>query len=275
MKLSLITINRNNVQGLEKTLRSVLSQTWRAFEYILVDGASEDGSVELVQQRLGLKKAGTFSKDGLSGHWLSEPDTGIYNAMNKGLGLASGAYCLFLNSGDCLAHENVLKEVWDRDPEADIVCGSSQGRLPSGQARRIPAPASFALRDILAGVPHQAEFIKTRCLRTYGGYDERFRLLADFDFNLGACLGGLSYKRMDLLVSTVDLTGRTADPAYARQMREENASIKRKHLPPRVWEDYAYFTDKKGLGNPALQGLIQKPRLFRMVKGLYYLFATR
>jgi len=97
MKLTIITINYNNVAGLQKTLESVFGQTCRAFEYILVDGASADGSKELIEQ---------FSaKADFPFRWLSEPDNGIYAAMNKGIRMAQGEFLHFLNSGDWLVDE--------------------------------------------------------------------------------------------------------------------------------------------------------------------------
>jgi len=87
MKLSIITINRNNKDGLEKTIRSVMAQTCRDYEYIVIDGASTDGSVDIIRQYE--KKISC---------WISEPDKGIYNAMNKGILQAHGNYCIFMNS---------------------------------------------------------------------------------------------------------------------------------------------------------------------------------
>lgn len=100
MRLSIITINYNNIVGLESTVNSVLNQTSKDFEYIVIDGNSSDGSADYLN-----KEEGNFS------YWVSEPDTGIYNAMNKGLKRANGEYLLFLNSGDTLVHEDVLKQV--------------------------------------------------------------------------------------------------------------------------------------------------------------------
>ena len=98
MILSIITINRNNSTGLEKTMRSVASQSFKDFEYIVIDGASTDKSVDVVK-----KYESGFSHL----KWVSEPDNGIYNAMNKGLRMATGDYIQILNSGDCLASENI------------------------------------------------------------------------------------------------------------------------------------------------------------------------
>ena len=102
MKLSIITINFNDAKGLEKTIQSVINQTYKDFEYIVVDGASTDGSVDVIK-----KYSNKLT------HWVSEPDTGIYNAMNKGTRMASGEYCLYLNSGDFLADNDVLEKAFN------------------------------------------------------------------------------------------------------------------------------------------------------------------
>ena len=101
MILTIITINYNNAAGLEKTMQSVLTQTCGDFEYIVVDGGSKDGSTDVIKR---------FEK-GFGGRlcWTSEPDNGIYNAMNKGIVKASGEYLEFLNSGDCLVDDNVVE----------------------------------------------------------------------------------------------------------------------------------------------------------------------
>ena len=114
MKLSIITINKDNAEGLQKTLDSVACQTWHDFEHIIVDGASADSSVDIIRN---------YAADVHSYpvKWLSEPDTGIYNAMNKGIRLANGEYCLFLNSGDYLYNFNVLNEVFSITFTEDIV----------------------------------------------------------------------------------------------------------------------------------------------------------
>ena len=93
MKLSIVTINRNNAKGLEKTMQSVATQTYREFEYIVVDGASSDNSTEIIKaQEAGFAHL----------KWVSEPDSGIYNAMNKGVRMASGDYVQILNSGEAM-----------------------------------------------------------------------------------------------------------------------------------------------------------------------------
>ncbi|MGB8703989.1 MAG: glycosyltransferase, partial [Gillisia sp.] len=96
--LSIITVNLNNLEGLKRTMQSVFEQTWQEFEYIVIDGGSSDGSKEYIE-------ANSAKID----HWVSEPDKGIYNGMNKGIKVANGEYLLFLNSGDELSRRNILQ----------------------------------------------------------------------------------------------------------------------------------------------------------------------
>ena len=112
MTLSIITINFNNVAGLKRTVDSVLHQTADDFEYIIIDGASTDGSREFIE-----------SCSSKLAYWVSEKDNGVYHAMNKGIGHARGDYLLFLNSGDYLNDAEVLARVFNRPLQEDIIYG--------------------------------------------------------------------------------------------------------------------------------------------------------
>ena len=103
-KISIITINYNDKIGLSKTINSVLNQSWQKFEFIVIDGGSNDGGLEVIEQH----------KDKID-YWVSEPDKGVYNAMNKGIKVAKGEYLIFMNSGDTFYDDNVLEKI-------EIVC---------------------------------------------------------------------------------------------------------------------------------------------------------
>ena len=96
-KFSIITVNYNNLEGLKKTVESVKNQTYQKFEYIVIDGGSYDGSLEFIKDN-----------ESLLDYWVSEPDSGVYQAMNKGIEKATGEYLLFLNSGDHFCNTKVL-----------------------------------------------------------------------------------------------------------------------------------------------------------------------
>ena len=118
-RLSIITVNHNDLAGLRKTRDSILSQTFQDFEWIVVDGDSTDGGKDFIQEH----------QEEMA-WWCSEQDNGIYNAMNKGIEHAQGEYLLFLNSGDTLSAPDTLKEVFRTEPDADVVYGDWTEALP-------------------------------------------------------------------------------------------------------------------------------------------------
>lgn len=222
--LTIITINWNNDTGLEKTMSSVLGQVCTDFEYIVVDGASTDGSVDVIKKYA--EKFGDRLK------WVSEKDKGIYNAMNKGIGMASGEYVQFLNSGDCLASPNVtermLKVLKDRDFPT-ILYGNMLKDMPDG---RILRDKCFAGQDITflgfytGTLNHSPAYIKRSLFDKYGLYDESLRIVSDWKWYLQAIvLGEEKPEYTDIDVTLFDMTGisetnKELDKAERRQVLE-------------------------------------------------------
>lgn len=190
MKLSIITINRNNAAGLRKTIESVVSQTFTNFEYIVIDGASTDDSVDVIK-----KYAERIT------YWVSEPDTGIYNAMNKGILKASGEYLLFLNSGDWLCND-VLDKILKNDRYSDIIYGNvfvfNEEKI---WEMKYPFVLSLSFFYFGGNICHQGTFIKREFLIEIGGYDECFRICADYDSYIKAILKGKSFEHVDLFIA--------------------------------------------------------------------------
>ncbi len=168
MKLSIITVNYNNKAGLQKTIDSVVAQTWRDFEWIIIDGGSTDGSKELIEQ---YQQHFSF--------WCSEPDKGVYNAMNKGIEKAQGEYLLFLNSGDALYDEHVLQNVDDLHITADIISGQVE-RMDNHQLLRT-YDKSILMQLYRDTLNHQGTFIK-RTLFDDLRYDESLKVVSDWKF---------------------------------------------------------------------------------------------
>lgn len=199
MKLSIITVNLNNKSGLQKTIDSVISQTYKDFEWIIIDGGSTDGSKELI------KKYSQYIT-----YWVSEPDKGIYNAMNKGIVKAKGEYLLFLNSGDYLINTNIIEQAFPFMNNADFVYGSLQLVNRDGDIKIWDIPidsvtGEFFLNDTM---PHPATFIKKEKLLQYGGYDESYKIAADWKFFMDAILfGNSSLKKMPFVVSVFSEDG--------------------------------------------------------------------
>ena len=231
MTLTIITINRNNAEGLEKTMQSVSSQTCKEFEYIVVDGASTDGSVEIIKS-LAENFSGRL-------RWVSEPDKGIYNAMNKGIGMASGEYVQFLNSGDCLASDNVVERMFsilEQEGKPGILYGNMLKDMPDGRVMR---DRCFAGRDItLLGfyfgtLNHSSAYIRRDLFDRYGKYDENYKIVSDWKWFIQAIiLGEEKPVYTDIDVTLFDMNGisetnKTLDKDERRQVLEElfNPSI--------------------------------------------------
>ena len=170
-KLSIITINYNNLEGLKKTVSSVVDQTYQEFEYIVIDGESTDGS-----------KAYLESQSDAIDIWVSEPDNGIYNAMNKGIMKASGAYLLFLNSGDHLFDDEVLNNNIQYIQKYDLIYFDLQ--MISATSTKIASyPDSLRFSDLYFGsLPHPATFIKKTLFEKVGLYDENLKIVSDWKF---------------------------------------------------------------------------------------------
>ena len=175
--LSIITVVYNNVRDIERTLLSLLNQSYAHIEYILVDGASSDGTLEIIRRY----------QDRLS-KVVSEKDTGIYDAMNKGLALASGDYVLFMNSGDELYAPDTVENVFSTAPNADIYYGETEMYNEAWQSigkRRHSVPEKFTWRSFRFGmtISHQAIYIRRTLTEPY---DRQYQLSADIDWILTA-----------------------------------------------------------------------------------------
>jgi glycosyltransferase involved in cell wall biosynthesis len=234
MKISIITINLNNAVGLKKTILSVLCQTFRDFEFIIVDGGSTDGSYEIISQH-----------DTSLSSWVSEPDNGIYNAMNKGIALAKADYMLFLNSGDSLVNEGVLTEVASRLGVADIVYGNLRiGHKGAYHDHVYPNRLTFSY-FLGYSIGHPATFIKRALFEKVGMYDESMLICADWAFFIRAIgLFKASYQHIELTVAVFHTDGISCLDENRQIMREEQATVLRNEFS--FFEtDYESYRDLK------------------------------
>ncbi len=227
MKLSIITVNLNNAAGLARTLDSAKEQTWRDFEHIVIDGGSTDGSREAIESRAAQ-----------IAHWVSEPDGGIYAAMNKGLRAARGEYVQFLNSGDWLASPGVLERVFGRNEFAeDLLYGNSLRPDGAGGWKELPQPDSLTVARFWGmGLCHQTVFYKREWFGRLGGYDERYRIVADWDFNFRALLAGCTTRHLPFPV--VHYEGRGISATQVDRMEREKEEMRRHRLPDAIYRDY-------------------------------------
>jgi glycosyltransferase involved in cell wall biosynthesis len=176
-KLSVITVVFNDAGHIERTLLSVLNQTYTNIEYIIIDGSSTDGTLPIIK----------LYEDRIA-KLISEPDKGIYDAMNKGLAAATGDYVLFMNSGDEIYAPETVAHIFATATDADIYYGETEMIDDAGNSlgqRRHQAPAQFNWRSFNYGmsVSHQAIYIKRTITEPY---DRQYELSADIDWIIRA-----------------------------------------------------------------------------------------
>lgn len=226
MRFSVITINYNNKEGLEHTIESVLSQTNKDYEYIIIDGGSTDGSMDVIK---------TY-QDHIT-YWLSEKDQGVYHAMNKGVAHAHGDYLIFMNSGDRFYSPDVLSSLYEY--QEDIICGKvlkGDSSRPSGHHKQI-----ISLVDLMrASLPHQAMFIKRELLLKHP-YDEKYKILSDWKFSIETIIFyNCSFRNIDIIVANYDTTGISTNSNGL--LPKERELILKELFPPRITIDYERLT---------------------------------
>jgi glycosyltransferase involved in cell wall biosynthesis len=178
MRVSVITVCKNAVSAIEKTLDSVISQTYPDIEYIVIDGASNDGTLEILEQH----------QDRIA-KIISEPDQGIYSAMNKGIRASSGEYLYFLNADDYLITETTISEVIDylqRHPDCNVVYGNIQVRHSNGNVtlHQPPKPDKILDELVVGALPHQATFTHKNVFEQLGLFNESYKIAADYEWFL-------------------------------------------------------------------------------------------
>lgn len=260
-KISVITINYNNREGLEKTIKSVVSQTYLDMEYIVIDGGSTDGSIEVID---------TYAKH--FAYSCSEQDKGTYDAMNKGIAKATGDYVLFLNSGDVFCNKDVLQSIFGRDAISGQLVIGRQYQLRNGRhksSRKIVVDEineDFLISNTL---PHQATFISRSLLNEIGGYCLDYRIVADWVFWFKAIVDySASVECVDTFVSTMDEEGLSADIAKCRDEMARFLSGRHKSLTKDLWKHIIQQNNDSYMYNRAQRGLIGKI-LVRLALRLY------
>lgn len=226
MKYSIITINYNNRDGLRRTIESVVNQTFRDFEYIIIDGGSTDGSVEVIEEYA----------DRID-YWVSEPDKGIYNAMNKGILQAHGEYLNFMNSGDCFYDEGCLSKVAESVLTADIIVGRDYHRNPqTGGEFRTIFPRQLSMFTFCQKyLPHQSSFFKKEICQSL--YDERYRIVSDWKFYIERIVfDGCSVEFLDEVIAWREQEG--ISTGEAEKSQKERRQVLDELLPVGIKKDY-------------------------------------
>jgi len=231
MKLSIITINYNNAAGLQKTIQSVCNQTSQEFEYFVIDGGSTDDSTDVIKNYE--LKINNF-------RWISEKDNGIYHAMNKGIKMAQGEYVQFVNSGDCLASDDVTeKMITELNANVSILYGNMLKLQPHGILRdKCFAGRKPTMLDFYRGtLNHSSAYIKRSLFDKYGLYDETLKIVSDWKFYVQAIIFGkenLLYQNID--VTLFDMTG--ISETNKDLDRTERLQVLQELLPERILQDY-------------------------------------
>lgn len=235
MKLSIITINYNNKKGLLKTIKSVVNQNinfdTNDYEFIIIDGGSTDGSVDVINEYV----------DEID-YWVSKKDKGIYNAMNKGIDIANGEYCLFLNSGDTFYDSYTLQLCFPYLDGTDVLAGGY--KIDLGEVFNPPRVITFEKLYNHQQPCHQSSFIRTKLLKKYH-YDEKYKLVSDWKFFIQIFIyDNSSYKPMEVVVSVYDTCGISSQNRSL--LDKEHVCVLENDFPKRIYDYYIYNTASYG-----------------------------
>jgi len=246
MKYSIITINYNNCDGLRKTIKSIISQSYKDFEYIIIDGGSTDGSIDVINEYSDIIT-----------YWVSEKDKGIYHAMNKGIRQAHGDYLNFMNSGDCFHHPDTLKDAVSH-MTADIIMGRAIS--DSGQFYGPHKPVSL-YNICIYGFNHQATFYK-RSLFNKHIYDEKLKYISDFKLTIeNLIVDNCSYEIIDNIIVDYDLTGISS--IHSEERNNERQIVLNDLFPERIAQDYEFFSR---IRSPMLEDILYLSSKYRFHK---------
>ena len=219
MKLTIITINYNNLEGLKRTVESVVNQSWQEFEYIIIDGGSTDGSAAYIENQ----------NDKID-YWVSEPDSGIYNAMNKGILKATGEYLLFLNSGDQLYDLIVLDENYTFIHSKDLVCFDVfLIYLDSTKIHQYPETLNYEF-FMKESIGHPTTFINRKLFDKVGLYDENLMIVSDWKFFMTSFVKfNCTYKKINTVLSKYEMNGISS--IEIDRVNEERQRVLKEHFP--------------------------------------------
>ena len=240
MKLSIITINYNNAEGLRKTLASVASQTYANIEHIIVDGASTDGSVEVIRE---YENQLNITHSTIHLLWSSEPDNGIYDAMNRGIRKATGEYVQILNSGDLLAAPDVTERMMAalqmKGDGVELLYGNMvKYDYTNNRTLGKSTEVEYSLRQYYTStMNHDCCYIRRDLFETYGLYDESLKIVSDWKWFLQTIgLGNVKPIYVDIDVTIFDASGISETNLALRN--QERRQVLAELMPPAVLADY-------------------------------------
>ena len=204
--ITVVTVVFNGEKFLEETIISVINQTYDNVEYIIIDGGSNDGTLDIIKKH-----------EHAIDYWVSEPDFGIYDAMNKGLRLLTGRYLLHLNAGDNLV--DVLNDLFAGVVDVDLLFGDVQ--YSTGK-RFVSSSKKMLLKN---NIHHQGAFYSSKIVKKIGLYDTRFDILSDYHFNIRALKSTKNIQKVDSVIAICDDQGFSS---YGRfKIYQEEMEIRR------------------------------------------------
>lgn len=239
-KISIITVTYNSASTLQKTIDSYMSQTYQNKELIIIDGKSKDETVSIIEKNIESVN-----------YWISEKDTGIPDALNKGLRASTGDWVYFLNSDDVFYDENVLLNIFGTQiHEADLLYGDvilkSSGNRYDGE---------FTINKLFSrNICHQAQFFNKRTIETIGFYNERYRYISDYDYTLRIFADSNSVtKYIDSVIAIFDDSGRTSVNIDTIFWQDRKAIFLKRFYPlyrkkeiVEAYKPFFYYTMKNG-----------------------------
>ena len=224
--LSIITVIYNRVNDIEKTINSVISQSFKDIEYIIIDGNSNDGTADIIRKY-----------DEKISFWISEPDTGIYNAMNKGIDKATGKYIQFMNAGDYFLDNDILEKIFSKGQISDIIYGDYYLSKDKKQMRNYPEQLTM-FYFYISSLGHQASFIKKKLFENYK-YNEKYKIVSDWEFFFKKIIfENCTTKHLGFPVCYFDLTGISESQSTKDLEKKERNDVISALIPQKLIPDF-------------------------------------
>jgi len=243
-KISIITVVYHAADTIEQTIRSVVEQDYPNIEYIIIDGGSTDGTLDVIKKY----------EDRIA-YWVSEPDKGIYDAMNKGLSAATGDYIYYLGADDCLYASNSISQAascLEEAPEIDVLCASVM-MVDAGNRMEKIYSSDFSEEDVMSGynTPHQGMFVRRELLQKYR-FDTSYRIAADYKNFLKFYLDqDISLKTTDLVVAYYANDGISGNGTQAQRLEDIRA------LQENGINTSAYYAKKKKENSSVIKSILR------------------
>lgn len=257
-KISVITVNYNDKVGLKKTIESVINQTWQDFEFIIIDGGSTDGGIQVLEQY-----------NDKIGYWVSEPDTGVYNAMNKGIKKSKGDFLIFMNSGDTFYNGKVLEQIENElTDDYDIYYGDYY-RVNSNSIKKRTFPEKLSFSFFYSGtLSHQSSFIRRKLFFDFFLYNEDYKIASDWEFFIYAiCYKNVSYKYLRTTISNFDFTGISSIDKFRHIAADERNKTLEKYFPL-FTNDYVLVSELNSKRIKQILYIQNFPLAWKMVKAV-------